>query len=148
VQYFASADRARGKAAAALSRAGVFQLAEKMSTMMSRSQLVAQPSCAPCTALRSSSVRGQQLHLSQRLAKQTVRRVVSAAETKDKPKAPQKQEPKDSGPFKAPALDPSTPSPIFGGSTGGLLRMAQVGWLRYFDQSSRKGQMLVYSLNL
>lgn len=32
----------------------------------------------------------------------------------------------DKGPFKAPALDPSTPSPIFGGSTGGLLRKAQV----------------------
>lgn len=26
-----------------------------------------------------------------------------------------------------PQLDPSTPSPIFGGSTGGLLRKAQVG---------------------
>lgn len=26
-----------------------------------------------------------------------------------------------------PTLDPNTPSPIFGGSTGGLLRKAQVG---------------------
>lgn len=29
-------------------------------------------------------------------------------------------------PWKPPTLDPSTPSPIFGGSTGGLLRKAQV----------------------
>ena len=28
--------------------------------------------------------------------------------------------------FSPPALDPNTPSPIFGGSTGGLLRKAQV----------------------
>lgn len=28
--------------------------------------------------------------------------------------------------WKPPTLDPSTPSPIFGGSTGGLLRKAQV----------------------
>ncbi len=108
-----------------------------MSTMMSRSQLVAQPACAPSTSLRSSSLRGQQLHVSQRLSKQTARRVVSAAETKEKPKAPQKQEPKDSGPFKAPALDPSTPSPIFGGSTGGLLRKAQVSRHRQTRRSSK-----------
>ena len=92
---------------------------------MSRSQLVAQPPCAPCTSLRSSSVRGQQLNLAQRLPKQTLRRVVAAAETKEK-EAPAKKEKKEEGPFKAPALDPSTPSPIFGGSTGGLLRKAQV----------------------
>lgn len=33
---------------------------------------------------------------------------------------------KSAGPFVAPKLDPATPSPIFGGSTGGLLRKAQV----------------------
>ncbi|DBA74850.1 TPA: hypothetical protein ACH3X2_009188 [Trebouxia sp. C0005] len=112
-----------------------------MSTMMSRSQLVAQPACAPSTSLRSSSLRGQQLHLSQRLSKQTARRVVSAAETKEKPKAPQKQEPKDSGPFKAPALDPSTPSPIFGGSTGGLLRKAQVEEFYVITWDAKKEQI-------
>lgn len=32
-------------------------------------------------------------------------------------------------PFKPPTLDASTPSPIFGGSTGGLLRKAQVRFL-------------------
>lgn len=96
------------------------------------SQLVAKPSC---TGLRSSSsVRGQQLHLSQKLAKQSVRRVVSAAKKGGNPEIGRKsdvqaspaEDKKDKGPFKAPALDPSTPSPIFGGSTGGLLRKAQV----------------------
>lgn len=36
----------------------------------------------------------------------------------------------DSAPWTPPSLDPSTPSPIFGGSTGGLLRKAQVGKTR------------------
>ena len=31
----------------------------------------------------------------------------------------------DKKPWSPPTLDPSTPSPIFGGSTGGLLRKAQ-----------------------
>ena len=31
-------------------------------------------------------------------------------------------------PWTAPKLNPNTPSPIFGGSTGGLLRKAQVRW--------------------
>ena len=33
---------------------------------------------------------------------------------------------KEKAPWKPPTLDPNTPSPIFGGSTGGLLRKAQV----------------------
>lgn len=96
------------------------------------SQLVAQPACAPCTSLRSSNVRGQQLNLAQRLPKQTLRRVTSAAAKsdstmgKEKVKVDDKKGKEEKAPFKAPALDPSTPSPIFGGSTGGLLRKAQV----------------------
>lgn len=38
--------------------------------------------------------------------------------------APKKKAPP--APWKQPELDPDTPSPIFGGSTGGLLRKAQV----------------------
>ncbi|KAL3160208.1 hypothetical protein ABBQ32_010967 [Trebouxia sp. C0010 RCD-2024] len=110
-----------------------------MSTMMSLSQLVAQTPCAPCTSLRSSSVRGQQLNLAQRLPKQTLRRVVAAAETKEK--APAKKEKEDKGPFKAPALDPSTPSPIFGGSTGGLLRKAQVEEFYVITWDAKKEQI-------
>lgn len=37
-----------------------------------------------------------------------------------------KAEKKEPAPWSPPTLDPSTPSPIFGGSTGGLLRKAQV----------------------
>ncbi|KAF5831045.1 photosystem I reaction center subunit II [Dunaliella salina] len=40
------------------------------------------------------------------------------------PAAPKKKAPPP--PWKQPELDPDTPSPIFGGSTGGLLRKAQV----------------------
>ena len=35
--------------------------------------------------------------------------------------------------WSAPKLDPNTPSPIFGGSTGGLLRKAQVRLFAYID---------------
>ena len=115
-----------------------------MTTMMSRSQLVAQPPCAPCTSLRSSSVRGQPLSIVQRLPKQSLRRVVAAAETKEKD-APAKKEKKEDAPFKAPALDPSTPSPIFGGSTGGLLRKAQV---RTKSASYRRESALVMCFGL
>ena len=40
--------------------------------------------------------------------------------------APKKKK-KEVEPWVQPTLDPSTPSPIFGGSTGGLLRKAQGG---------------------
>lgn len=95
------------------------------------SQLLAQSACAPCTTARSSkSLRGQQLHIAQRTRVQSVKQQIVATtkasgDTKQKPK----NEPSDKeqqGSFQPPALDPSTPSPIFGGSTGGLLRMAQV----------------------
>ena len=49
-------------------------------------------------------------------------RVRVAAETKEKEE--KKEEKK---PWSPPTLDPNTPAPIFGGSTGGLLRKAQVG---------------------
>lgn len=50
---------------------------------------------------------------------QKLRRVRVAAETKEKPKSEEKK------PWSPPTLDPNTPAPIFGGSTGGLLRKAQ-----------------------
>lgn len=53
---------------------------------------------------------------------QEQRRVRVAAETKEKPKEEKKEEKK---PWSPPTLDPNTPAPIFGGSTGGLLRKAQ-----------------------
>lgn len=101
----------------------------RIAAMMS--QLLAQSACAPCTSVRSSkSLRGQQLHTVSRtrvqsVSKQIVATTKASGDTKQKPK----NEPSDKeqqGSFQPPALDPSTPSPIFGGSTGGLLRMAQV----------------------
>jgi photosystem I subunit 2 len=53
---------------------------------------------------------------------QEQRRVRVAAETQEKPKEEKKEEKK---PWSPPTLDPNTPAPIFGGSTGGLLRKAQ-----------------------
>ncbi|NP_001130880.1 Photosystem I reaction center subunit II, chloroplastic [Zea mays] len=43
--------------------------------------------------------------------------------------------------FVAPQLDPSTPSPIFGGSTGGLLRKAQVEEFYVITWTSPKEQV-------
>lgn len=122
---------------------------------MMAQMLAAQSTSAPCS-LRNSSFKGQQLQLAHKPVQQTVRRAVLA---KADPKAgnpeigrkddvrqaspPKKEE--EPKPFKAPALDPSTPSPIFGGSTGGLLRKAQVrvtAFPRRVLLSSRKWQHL------
>lgn len=55
------------------------------------------------------------------VARKTVSTVVRASEAAaEKPAAPEKPV------WTVPVLDPNTPSPIFGGSTGGLLRKAQV----------------------
>lgn len=50
-------------------------------------------------------------------------RQLARAETKTEEKSEKKEEKK---PWTAPTLDSSWPSPIFGGSTGGLMRKAQV----------------------
>merc|ERR1719238_171085 len=44
-------------------------------------------------------------------------------------------------PWSVPVLDPSTPSPIFGGSTGGLLRKAQVEEFYVITWESKKEQI-------
>eukprot|EP01024_Parvocaulis_polyphysoides_P006863 TRINITY_DN119_c0_g2_i1.p2 TRINITY_DN119_c0_g2~~TRINITY_DN119_c0_g2_i1.p2 ORF type:complete len:190 (-),score=35.93 TRINITY_DN119_c0_g2_i1:220-789(-) len=44
-------------------------------------------------------------------------------------------------PFTAPTLDPNTPSPIFGGSTGGLLKKAQVEEFYVITWESKKEQI-------
>ena len=74
----------------------------------------------PCTAQRCSFA-GSSLRLPAAAPpRQQLRRAAVAAE-KTAEKAEKKTEK-----WSAPALDPSWPSPIFGGSTGGLLRKAQV----------------------
>jgi photosystem I subunit 2 len=56
-----------------------------------------------------------------------------------KPAAKKKKEPEPwAGP---PTLDPNTPSPIFGGSTGGLLRKAQVEEFYVLTWESKKEQI-------
>jgi photosystem I subunit II len=44
-------------------------------------------------------------------------------------------------PWSPPALDPNTPSPIFGGSTGGLLRKAQTEEFYVITWESKKEQI-------
>ncbi|KAK3284749.1 hypothetical protein CYMTET_7615 [Cymbomonas tetramitiformis] len=68
-----------------------------------------------------AAFRGQVIAASARPASVCVSsKVVAAAEAETEKKP---EEPKE---FVPPTLDPNTPSPIFGGSTGGLLRKAQV----------------------
>jgi len=67
---------------------------------------------------------------------QTHRRDVAAFAGAEK--APEKAE---KAPWTAPKLDPTTPSPIFGGSTGGLLRKAQVEEFYVITWDSKKEQI-------
>merc|ERR550514_1738068 len=48
---------------------------------------------------------------------------------------------KDNAPWSPPKLDPNTPSPIFGGSTGGLLRKAQVEEFYVITWEAKKEQI-------
>ena len=63
--------------------------------------------------------------------------VVRAAEA-EKKAAPAKKKKKEEKPWTVPVLDPNTPSPIFGGSTGGLLRKAQVEEFYVITWESKK----------
>ncbi|KAK9813263.1 hypothetical protein WJX72_011635 [[Myrmecia] bisecta] len=64
---------------------------------------------------------------------QAPRRIVVRAETE----APKKEK----APWKPPSLDPSSPSPIFGGSTGGLLRKAQTEEFYVITWDAKKEQI-------
>lgn len=91
-----------------------------MATMLASSSVAAHVSCA---RVSRSNFTGNALRLSapQRQV-QVLRRAAVAEEA-----AP--------ATFTPPKLDPSWPSPIFGGSTGGLLRKAQVGGLEARKQT-------------
>lgn len=86
------------------------------------------------TAFQGKTVRSQ-ARASRAIVSHTVR-ATAAAEDKPKPKA--KAETK---PWEPPTLDPDTPSPIFGGSTGGLLRKAQVEEFYVITWESSKEQI-------
>ncbi|PON80108.1 Photosystem I PsaD [Parasponia andersonii] len=64
--------------------------------------------------------------------------MVRAAAAEEKTEAPTKEAPVG---FTPPELDPNTPSPIFGGSTGGLLRKAQVEEFYVITWESPKEQI-------
>ncbi|XP_059632512.1 photosystem I reaction center subunit II, chloroplastic-like [Cornus florida] len=65
-------------------------------------------------------------------------RTVKVAAAEGKTEAPPKEAPVG---FTPPELDPNTPSPIFGGSTGGLLRKAQVEEFYVITWDSPKEQI-------
>jgi len=90
------------------------------STMLSQMQLAQRP----CTAQRSSFA-GQAVRAPVLSAAPRVARLAAVAEQKSPAKSAEKKSEKKAENWSAPALDPSWPSPIFGGSTGGLLRKAQ-----------------------
>eukprot|EP00958_Prasinococcus_capsulatus_P012848 scaffold1298_cov382-Prasinococcus_capsulatus_cf.AAC.26 len=81
------------------------------------------------TLATAGRMSGAVVHLLSRCALSSVqcRRslVVRAAEKAEKAEKATPVEEEDK-PFTPPTLDPNTPSPIFGGSTGGLLKKAQV----------------------
>ena len=77
----------------------------------------------PAQELRCLPARPQSLRPAQSVV------VHAKAAPTDKPKSDVEKDKKGegpSGPFQPPTLDASWPAPIFGGSTGGLLRKAQV----------------------
>ncbi|XP_042491479.1 photosystem I reaction center subunit II, chloroplastic-like [Macadamia integrifolia] len=65
-------------------------------------------------------------------------RTIRASAAEGKTEAPEKKAPVG---FTPPQLDPSTPSPIFSGSTGGLLRKAQVEEFYVITWESPKEQI-------
>lgn len=74
-------------------------------------------------SLFCNAFKGQQLQaVTHSAPARATRFFVAAAEAEAAAPAEKAAEPE----FVPPALDPNTPSPIFGGSTGGLLRKAQV----------------------
>ena len=88
-------------------------------TMMASSSTLVQ---APAT--QRSSVAGTSLRQPARPSIRGSRQVARAeSDTKEKKE--------DKKPFSPPTLDSSWPSPIFGGSTGGLMRKAQVLPMRF-----------------
>merc|ERR1739848_110924 len=79
------------------------------------------------------------LRAANRRAARTQRVVRVSAESVPAKKKPAKKKEKE--PWVEPTLDPTTPSPIFGGSTGGLLRKAQVEEFYVITWDSKKEQI-------
>jgi photosystem I subunit 2 len=101
---------------------------------------------ALCARTLSSSLGGAVGPVVARRAARTQapRRVAArAADAKAPAKADKKEKEEKPEPpvWTEPVLDPSTPSPIFGGSTGGLLRKAQVEEFYVITWEAKKEQI-------
>jgi photosystem I subunit 2 len=94
------------------------------------SSLTAFTSKARCAGARGSS---RQFARRQRVVRVSAEGVPA--------KKPAKKAKKEEAPWVQPKLDPSMPSPIFGGSTGGLLRKAQVEEFYVITWDSKKEQI-------
>ena len=87
------------------------------------------------SAFSGKAVQARSVSLSApRAAKLTVRAADAPA------KAEKKEKKEEEKPWTPPKLNPNTPSPIFGGSTGGLLRKAQVRRASVTREISLSGQ--------
>merc|ERR1711977_71406 len=84
---------------------------------------------------RCAGVRGSNRQFARR------QRVVRVSAEGVPAKKPAKKAKKEEAPWVQPKLDPSMPSPIFGGSTGGLLRKAQVEEFYVITWDSKKEQI-------
>lgn len=102
-----------------------------MATMLAGSQMLVQT--------QRSSLAGTTLRQPAQRAALRPARQAARAESDTKEKEKKKDEKK--GPFSPPALDSSWPSPIFGGSTGGLMRKAQVGAHSYSVSCNSAGNI-------
>uniref|UniRef100_A0A7S2WZ52 Photosystem I reaction center subunit II, chloroplastic n=1 Tax=Chloropicon primus TaxID=1764295 RepID=A0A7S2WZ52_9CHLO len=91
------------------------------------------------SALAAFTSKAQCVRVSPRVHARRQRVVRVFAESVPEKKAPKKK--KEAEPWVQPTLDPSTPSPIFGGSTGGLLRKAQVEEFYVITWESKKEQI-------
>merc|ERR1712157_33314 len=86
---------------------------------------------------RCAGVRGSNRQFARR---QRVVRVAAEGVPAKKP-APKKKAKKEEEPWVQPTLDPSMPSPIFGGSTGGLLQKAKVEEFYVITWDAKKEQI-------
>ncbi|XP_057771738.1 photosystem I reaction center subunit II, chloroplastic-like [Salvia miltiorrhiza] len=104
-----------------------------MATQASLFSAAAVPKSAVAAPWKQSLAHFPSLKPSKTLARGPIRAMAEEAPTKEAPAAP--------AGFTPPELDPNTPSPIFGGSTGGLLRKAQVEEFYVITWDSPKEQV-------
>merc|ERR1711934_535592 len=111
-------------------------MGQRQSPTTYRNSLVAMSSLTAFTSkARCAGVRGSSRQFARR------QRVVRVSAEGVPAKKPAKKAKKEEAPWVQPKLDPSMPSPIFGGSTGGILRKAQVEEFYVITWNSKKEQI-------